>query len=434
MTPTRTLPDWLAYIERQHPSAIALGLERVERVFARLDARPRCPVITVGGTNGKGSTCALLDAILRAAGYRTGRYLSPHLLRYNERVTLQGEPVDDAALCEAFEAVEAARDELALTYFEFGTLAALWLFARAQPDVLVLEIGLGGRLDAVNIVDADCAVITSIDLDHLEYLGPTREEVGREKAGIMRRDRPVVVAEPTPPQSVLDAAAVVGARLLLLGRDFGYDPAPTQWRYRGPDGRNTSLGWPAMRGATQLRNAAAALCALDLLRDRLPVPMQAVRLGLAHAVLPGRFEVRPGTPRVILDVAHNPEAARVLAANLGDAGFAPETHAVVGMLNDKDLHAVLGALAGRVTRWYPCSLEGPRGASAEALAGVLATVLVETGADVPVQCHATPQTAFLAAQKAAHADDRIVVFGSFLTVGAVMTHLEDLQGVPHHHG
>lgn len=434
MTPTRTLPEWLAYIERQHPSTIALGLERVAEVFARLDAQPRCPVITVGGTNGKGSTCVLLDAVLRAAGYRTGRYLSPHLLHYNERVTLQGEPVDDAALCEAFASVEAARGAVALTYFEFGTLAALWLFARAQPDVLVLEVGLGGRLDAVNVVDADCAVITSIDLDHLEYLGPTREDVGREKAGIMRRDRPVVVADPAPPQSVPDAAAAVGARLFLLGRDFGYDPAPGQWRYRGPAGRNTSLGWPAMRGLTQLRNAAAALCALDLLRDRLPVPMQAVRLGLAHAVLAGRFEVRPGTPRVILDVAHNPEAARVLAANLGDAGFAPETHAVVGMMGDKDLHAVLGALSGRVTRWYPCSLEAPRGASAETLAAALATIRRETGVDAPVQCHATPQAAFVAAQNAAHADDRILVFGSVLTVGAVMSHLQALQGAPPHHG
>ena len=426
MTRVLTLPDWLAFIERQHPDAVALGLDRVDEVFARLDARPRCPVITVGGTNGKGSTCAMLDSILRAAGHRVGRYLSPHLLRYNERVMVQGEEADDAALCAAFEAVESARHAVPLTYFEYGTLAALWLFARAAPDVLVLEVGLGGRLDAVNIIDADCAVITSIDLDHQDYLGAGREAIGREKAGIMRAGRPVVVADPAPPESVLDAARRLGARLLLLGRDFGFDAAPLQWRYRAPTGRAVSLGWPAMRGATQLRNAAAALCALDCLRERLPVPKQAIRLGLARAVLPGRFEVLPGVPRVILDVAHNAEAARVLAVNLGDTGFARETHAVVGMLHDKDVHAVLTALAGRVTRWYPCSLDGPRGASAQTLADVLAAA----GLPAPVACYADPPSAYVAAREAAGADDRIIVFGSFLTVGAVMSHLQVLQGAP----
>jgi len=426
LTRVRTLPDWLTFIERQHPDAVALGLDRVAEVFARLEAQPRCPVITVGGTNGKGSTCALLDSILRAAGHRVGRYLSPHLLRYNERVVLQGEEVEDAALCAAFAAVESARSDVPLTYFEYGTLAALWLFARAELDVLVLEVGLGGRLDAVNVVDADCAVITSIDLDHQDYLGTSREAIGGEKAGIMRAGRPVVVADPAPPDSVLDVARHLGARLLLLGRDFGFDAAPVQWRYRAPTGRAVSLGWPAMRGSTQLRNAAAALCALDCLRERLPVPMQAIRLGLARAVLPGRFEVLPGVPRVILDVAHNAEAARVLAANLGDSGFARETHAVVGMLRDKDLHAVLTALAGRVTRWYPCSLDGPRGASAQ----TLADVLVAAGLPVPVACYADPQSAYLAARGAAGADDRIIVFGSFLTVGAVMSHLQVLQGAP----
>lgn len=424
--PARSLADWLAYIERQHPSAIALGLERVAQVYGRLDAAPRCPVFTVAGTNGKGSTCAMLDAILRAAGHRTGRYLSPHLVRYNERVSLDGEPATDAALCEAFDAVEAARQAVPLTYFEYGTLAALWLFARARPDALVLEVGLGGRLDAVNVVDADCAVITSVDLDHVEYLGPTREDIGREKAGILRPGRPAVLALPAPPESVLRAAADTGANALLLGRDFGFDAAPEHWRYRGPSGRVVSLGWPAMRGPAQLRNASAALCALESMQARLPVPMQAVRLGLSRAVLPGRFEVLPGRPRVILDVAHNAEAARVLAENLGDAGFAPETHAVAGMLQDKDLGAVLGAMARRVTRWHLASLGGARGASA----AMLARALGEAGIETPASCHADPVSAFLSARGAAGADDRIVVFGSFLTVGAVMTHLEGAPGAP----
>ena len=325
---SRTLADWLQYVERQHPQPIALGLERVARVLAHLGARIECPLITVGGTNGKGSTCAMLEAILQAGGFRTGLYTSPHLVRYNERVRIDGREAEDAALCEAFAAVEAARADVPLTYLEFGTLAAIWLFAQARLEALVLEVGLGGRLDAVNVLDADCAVLTSIGIDHIDYLGATRELIGLEKAGIFRRGRVAVVADPAPPQPVLEAAQAGGVRLLLIERDFGYAREDGQWRYWGPAGSRAGLAHPALRGGLQLRNAAAAMCALDCLRERLPVGMQHIRQGLAQVSLAGRFQVLPGRPQVILDVAHNPQAAQGLAQDLAGSGFAPEMIAV----------------------------------------------------------------------------------------------------------
>jgi dihydrofolate synthase/folylpolyglutamate synthase len=404
----RSLADWLAYIERQHPQAIALGLDRVAEVFARLELDIACPLFTVGGTNGKGSTCAMLESILQAGGYRTGLYTSPHLLRYNERVRVGGREADDAALCESFAAVERARGEVPLTYFEYGTLAALHLFAGAGLEALVLEVGLGGRLDAVNVLDADCAVLTSVGIDHVEYLGSTREEIGREKAGIFRPGRPAVVADPDPPASVLAA----DARLLLLGRDFGYQSQDTQWAYWGPAGKRSGLAHPALRGRVQLRNASAALAALDSLRERLPVAMQDVRRGLAEVSVPGRFQVLPGRPQVILDVAHNPQAAAVLAANLGDSGYSPEVIAVVGMLKDKDVAGVLRAVAPRITRWHLASLPGARGMNADSLFGVFA----ELGIKQPATRHASVAEALAAAKKEASENDKIVVFGSFLTV------------------
>ncbi|HLS86796.1 MAG TPA: bifunctional tetrahydrofolate synthase/dihydrofolate synthase [Burkholderiales bacterium] len=405
----KTLEQWLAYVEQQHPQEIALGLDRVKAVMERLQIRLECPVVTVGGTNGKGSTCAMLEATARAAGYRTALYTSPHLLRYNERVRLRGREADDAPLCEAFAAVEAARGTVALTYFEFGTLAALWLFAQEKPEVVVLEVGLGGRLDAVNVVDPDCAVLTSIAIDHVDYLGSTRESIASEKAGIFRPGRPAVVAVPDPPAVILESAA----RLFLLGRDFGYAARGSQWSYWGPAGRRSGLAHPALRGARQLRNAAAALCALDSLRMRLPIAMQDVRRGLAEVAIPGRFQVVPGRPEVILDVAHNVEAARALADNLGASRFAPNTIAVCGMLQDKDIPGVLGALAPRITRWHLCSLPGSRGASAEKLFDALRALDAAAAASQ----HASPAAALAAALEGAGQDDKIVVFGSFLTVG-----------------
>ncbi len=408
----KTLPEWLAYVERQHAKTIALGLDRVSSVFRKMNGSLACPVITVGGTNGKGSTCAMLEAILRAAAYKTGLYTSPHLVAYNERVRIAGAEASDDALCESFAAVEAARGEVPLTYFEYGTLAALWLFARERVDATVLEVGLGGRLDAVNVLDADCAVLTSIGIDHVDYLGPDRESIGREKAGIFRAGRPAVIAEPHPPQSVLAAPG----RHLLLGRDFGYVDQQSQWTYWGPAGRRSGLAHPALRGAAQLRNASAAMCALDALRERLPISAQDARRGLAEVTLPGRFQVLPGQPRVILDVAHNPQAASVLAENLAASGFAADTIAVCGMLRDKDIAGVLAALAPRVTRWHLASLAGPRAASAEELASHI---------DQAKETFPSPADAFAAALGRAGENDKIVVFGSFLTVGEVMAWLNN---------
>jgi len=401
------LREWLAFIERQHPASIALGLERVAEVFSRLEVRIECPVITVGGTNGKGSTCAMLESMLRAAGYRTALYTSPHLVRYNERVRIAGVEAGDEELAEAFAAVEASRKGTPLTYFEFGTLAALWLFSRANIDAAILEVGLGGRLDAVNILDADCAVLTSVAIDHVDYLGADREAIGREKAGIFRRGRPAVVADPRPPQSVLQAPG----QLLLLNRDFGYAEQERQWSYWGPGGRRGGLEYPALRGRVQLRNAAAALCALETLRDRLPLAMQEARRGLAEVSLPGRFQVLPGRPQIILDVAHNVEAARTLADNLAASAFAPETIAVCGMLRDKDIAGVLREMAPRITRWHLASLPGPRGAQASLLSTHLP--------DAVKTEHDSAANAFAAAIENAGENDKIVVFGSFLTVGEV---------------
>ena len=404
----RPLPDWLAYIERQHPQSIALGLDRVREVFSALEIKISCPVVTVGGTNGKGSTCAILESVLGFAGYRAGLYSSPHLLRYNERVRIAGREAEDAVLAEAFAAVESARGSIPLTYFEFGTLAAFFLFSRESLDVAILEVGLGGRLDAVNVVDADCAVLTSIGIDHVEFLGDSREEIGREKAGIFRPGRPAVIADPDPPRSVLGS----DAKLLLLGRDFGYQPQGTQWSYWGPAGRRSGLAHPALRGAMQLRNASAAFAALDTLREQLPIAMQDVRRALAEVALPGRFQVLPGRPQIVLDVAHNPEAAAALAANLGDSGFSPETIAVFGMLRDKDIAGVVRAVAPRITRWHLTSLPGPRGADAEELFEILSKENIKTQATK----HPTVASALAAAKNEAAENDKIVVFGSFLTV------------------
>ncbi|MFO1415362.1 MAG: bifunctional tetrahydrofolate synthase/dihydrofolate synthase [Burkholderiales bacterium] len=422
------LADWLAYLESLHPKSIALGLDRVRAVLANLDARIACPVVTVGGTNGKGSTCAMLESILESAGYRVGLYTSPHLLRFNERIRLLGVEATDDAIVAALHAVEDARvatpgaDGLPtpLTYFEFGTLAAFWLCARANLDALVLEVGLGGRLDAVNVIDADVAVIASVDLDHMEYLGPTREHIGREKAGIMRAGRPAVCADPAPPASVAAVAQETGARLLLIGDDYGYVDERTQWRFRGPRGERFGLPFPALRGRYQLANAATVLCVLDLLHDRLPVSGGAVRDGLLTVELPGRFQVVPGRPAVVLDVAHNPHAARALAGALDAQGYFPQTTAVFAMLGDKDVAGVADAVRARVDRWHVAPLPGPRGTPAAWLRDTLVAAGVPAAA---IRTFDDVDAAFRAARDTAGEADRIVVFGSFLTVAAALAAL-----------
>ncbi len=411
-----TLDDWLARIERLHHRPIDLSLERVRAVAVRLGIDFDCPVVTVGGTNGKGSTCAILESILRAAGYRTGLYTSPHLLAFNERARIAGEAAGDGALIEQFEAVDRARGATSLTYFEFTTLAILRLFMAARLDALILEVGLGGRLDATNVVDADCAVVTSVDLDHMEYLGPTREHIGFEKAHIYRRGRPAICADPQPPRRLLEVAGELGADLWLFGRDFNYQGDRQQWAYGGRRVRRAALPYPSLRGANQLLNASGALAALEALDRRLPVSQQAVRQGLLGIELAGRFQVLAGRPTVILDVAHNPHAAAVLAANLDSMGFFPRTLAVFGMLSDKDVAGVIGKLGDRVDHWYVGGTAGPRGLSGQALAGILEARL----AAATISCFDDVAAAFAAAQRAAVADDRILVFGSFLTVADVM--------------
>ena len=415
-----SLPGWLAYLETLHPKPIAMGLERVATVAARLDIRLACPVVTVAGTNGKGSTCAMLEAIYRHAGYRTGLYTSPHLLRFNERVRIGGEPVGDEALVAAFDVVETARQRapgVSLTYFEFTTLAGLVMFRQAIPDVLILEVGLGGRLDAVNVVDADVAVVTTVDVDHVEYLGPTREDIAREKAGIMRAGRIAVCGEPDPPESLLAHARSTGATLWRIGGEYRYEAQALQWRYQGPGGARYGLPQPALRGDYQIANAATALAVIDALRERLPVSAGAVRDGLVHVELAGRFQVLPGRPTTILDVAHNPHAARALAGVLGSMGYFPRSLAVFGMLADKDIDGVIAAMRARIDLWYVATLPGPRGATA----GELARRLRGAGvADTAVRSFDSIVQAFVAARAEAQEADRIAAFGSFLTVAAVL--------------
>jgi dihydrofolate synthase / folylpolyglutamate synthase len=422
-TPT-TLQDWLAYCEQIHLKNIDMGLERVRTVAQRMGLRFGCPVITVAGTNGKGSTCAMLESILGQAGYQTGVYTSPHLVHFEERLRLQGSPVDATKLIAAFADVEGARrqngQEVSLTYFEFTTLAILWAMAHAGLDVVVLEVGLGGRLDATNIIDADCAIITSIDLDHMEFLGPDRESIGREKAGIMRTGRPVVVSDPVPPQSVLDHAREIGADPWTVGRDFNVSGDKQQWGWAGRGRRYSGLAYPALRGANQLVNAAGVLAALTALRERLPVTAQAVRNGLAFVELPGRFQIIPGQPTLVLDVAHNPHSVAALAANLDAMGFFPTTHAVFGAMADKDLAPMLAKLNPVLDRWYFTDLPTPRAATAQQLQARWQAQ--NQRADVSATVHVNPQAALQAAIAAAAPADRIVVFGSFYTVGGVLQH------------
>ena len=457
-----SLADWLTriYAIRSGPE-IAMGLERIRPIFERMAVSPNCPVILVAGTNGKGSVCAYLSSILGAAGFRVARYTSPHIHRFNERIVVNDVEASDAELVAAFEAVEAAReaeDNLPLTFFEYTTLAALHLFTATKLDAWVIEVGLGGRLDATNILDADCAVITSIALDHTEFLGPTRELIAVEKAGILREGRPAIIAEPDPPRSLVATAQARGALTSYIGRDFGWQKSPetpNQWRFWASDPlppggaadegatsgdiapRSPSplkgagakplpraqtfnrhgLPLPALRGGYQLGNAAAALAALHALNDRLPVSQGAVKQGLLDVNWPGRFQVLPGRPVTVLDVAHNAHAAIALERALADMAYFPTTHAVFAMLKDKDIGAVIGAVRGRVDEWHIAPLPGPRGVDSETLATALATAGVK---DRTIHRHASVAEAYAAARKLAAEADRIVVFGSFLTVAQAL--------------
>lgn len=439
----KTLAEWLDYQQQIHARGIDMGLDRVRDVWQRMGApRPAPVVITVGGTNGKGSTVAFIDSMLRAGGMRTGAYMSPHILRYNERVRVDAVEADDAALVEAFERVEAARAGTTLTYFEFGTLAAFDVFARAGLDVALLEVGLGGRLDAVNIVDADCAVVVTVDLDHMEYLGPDRESIGREKAGIFRAGKPAIVGETDPPRSLLEHARGIGAHVAVLGRDFGWEPQvdALRWWHRDPGqsryvAREEEVGTGilltgelALEGAFQYHNAATAIAALHALGDRVRWDARALEkeryAGHVAPLLPGRLQHLASDPDLVVDVGHNPQAARALARWLDRHPVQGETRAVFGALADKDIEAVAAALGARVGRWYLAGLEqeSPRG---ETIARLTARVL---SALPDAICTGYPgiHAALAAARADAAADDRIIAFGSFHVVAPVLREVSPL--------
>jgi dihydrofolate synthase/folylpolyglutamate synthase len=410
-----TLADWLTYLESLHPKTIALGLERVAQVKQRLNLQPDFPIIIVGGTNGKGSVCAMLESILHAAGYKAGCYTSPHLLDYNERVRIGKQQASDAELCASFAQIEQVRGDIPLTYFEFGTLAAMQCFISHKVDVAILEVGLGGRLDAVNVFDADCSVVTSVDIDHTDYLGNTREQIAFEKAGIFRQGRVAICADSDVPQALRKHAQEIGAELWCIGSEFGFAKHDGQWDYRSNIGSRSAMPFPALRGAFQLNNASAALAALDALKDKLPVNMGVIRRGLVEVELAGRFQFVPGKPQLILDVAHNPHAARSLAQNLANLPPA-KTYAVFSMLKDKDIAGVVQALDARIDVWLVAGIDAPRGATTAELVQVLQNARVR-GEVKP--CVSIAEAVNEASNRAGE-NDRIAAFGSFYTVAEVM--------------
>lgn len=403
-----------------------MGLERVGEVKKGMGLQPQCPVVVVAGTNGKGSVCAYLSQIYTQAGFKVGTLTSPHLLRYNERIAVNTRPVEDAAIVASFERIEAARAGISLTYFEFNTLAAVDIFIREKVDVMVLEVGLGGRLDAVNVFDADCAVVTSVDLDHQAFLGDTVEQVAFEKAGVFRSGKPAICGQTPPPESLRRHAWEIGAELLLIKRDFDFSTLENvQWSYRyhpqNSDGRTrnrNALPFPALRGAYQLSNAACALTVLECLGDRLPVDIAAIKRGLLLVENPGRFQVLPGRPLTVLDVGHNPHAARALRRSLINLMFAEKRTAVFSILADKDIDGVLDIVKDQFDEWHIAPLDVPRGMTAEALVRKLAEHGIEN-----VKVFENIEKAYRAALEKAGENDRIVVFGSFHTVAAVMAAL-----------
>ena len=417
-----SLPEWLSWQEGLHPSMIELGLERVTEVFKRLHpSLAPIPVITVAGTNGKGSSVALLESIYQNAGYQTGVYTSPHILRYNERIHLNGEEVSDSDICEAFERIDQARlqaEEISLTYFEFGTLAALDIFYRAKPDVMILEVGLGGRLDVVNIIDADVALITSIGIDHTAWLGNDRETIAKEKAGIMRKDHPVIFSSPDMPNSIEETATSIGAVLYQRGRDFDWNKGAgyASWDWTSNNQQRTALPMPSLRGNHQLDNAAGVLKVVECLANKLAVNQQQIKAGLLSVTVPGRFQCLAGDPMHILDVAHNEDSMACLAELLNGQVCGGNNVAVLGMLEDKAHAEALAVMLPEITHWYIADLNVPRGAKAEKLAEVLRNL----DSHVAISCFSDVKQAIEQADADAEPGDRVIIFGSFYTVEFAM--------------
>lgn len=416
-----TLQGWLGWQEGLHPLAIDLGLERADQVFAALNpSRIKPLTITVAGTNGKGSSVAYLEAIYKAQGYRVGTYTSPHILKYNERIKINGEPVSDALICNAFERIEAVRAGHSLSYFEFGTLAALDIFWRANLDVQLLEVGLGGRLDAVNIIDPDVALISSIGIDHVYWLGTTREAIGREKAGVFRAATPAIVGDPTPPDSVIQTAVDKGAQLYCINKDFGYEKHPPTWDWFADNQQIKQLPEPALKGEHQYRNAASVILAVRLLAKRLPISESAIRSGLEHAQLTGRFQLISGDIPVLLDVGHNPEAVRTLVDYL--TGYFPGKRilAVFSMMKDKDIDGVLDIMKPVVNHWFFAPLTNAR-ATPETL---MQEFFLQSKISNVSFGYTGFTDAFRAAKSQAQAGDLLLVFGSFFLVSDCLNEFE----------
>jgi len=418
----QTLGQWLDWQETLHPKKVDMALERVQHVLASMGlAQPPYTVITVAGTNGKGSCVALLSAMLRVGGYRVGAYTSPHILRYNERVAVEGKPASDEALCESFERIDRARGETPLTYFEFGTLAAIDIFAQAKVDVAILEVGLGGRLDATNAVDADAALIASISIDHVAWLGDNRESIGREKAGVFRAGRPAVCGDADPPINVRRVAAELGAEWWGANEEFGYRKEVASWTWWSSDAhgvakQRSALPFPALRGEVQLANAAASIAVLESLAERFPLSQSDIRAGLRGVTLSARFQVVPAPVARIYDVAHNPGAAIELAKRLQSLPCTGKTLAVTSIFADKDIAGVVSPLINLIDAWHIFTLDSERAASLDQLS----TALLASGAK-QLDSHASTADAWQGVLAGAEAGDRIVIFGSFYTVAAIMS-------------
>ena len=415
-----SLNDWLAYIEALHPKDIEMGLGRVNQVKQRLNLQCNFPVITVAGTNGKGSTCAMLEHIYHAAGYRVASYSSPHLLRYSERIRVARHEISDEALIRAFQAIESARQEIQLTYFEYGTLAAMWHFCNADVDVAILEVGLGGRLDAVNVFEPSCAIVTSVDLDHMDFLGDTRELIGAEKAGVFRANIPAICGDLSPPQSLINYAEVIGADLKRIQHDFQFERDQSCWRYSSPLCTLDALPMPALVGDFQLYNASCVMTAIQSLQSVLPVSKEAICDGLLTVRLHGRYQYLSSKPDVILDVAHNPHAAKSLAANLKNTATQGKTIAVFAMLADKDIRGVIQAIAGEVDEWYVSGISHVRGADALTIHQLVNAELP----DAVIRLFDGVKNAYEQACIDANENDRIIILGSFFTVAEVMRALQ----------
>jgi len=410
------LTDWLGYIESIHPSTIDLTLERIKIVIERLNLDISFPILTVGGTNGKGSTCSILESIYREAGYKVACYTSPHFLNFNERIKIQTLAVSDEVICEAFSRIESAREDVTLTYFEYGTIAAMIIFSEAHVDVAILEVGLGGRLDAVNVFDADCAIVTTVDLDHMDYLGHTREAIGFEKAGIYRTEKTSICGDFDPPQSLIKHAELIHADLKIIGKDFGYEAHHDSFDFLIDSTFVMNLPLPKLQGDFQLANATNALMAVKAMEDKLPLTEISIQKGITLTLLPGRFQEVKKMPSLIFDVAHNPQAARSLSHNLKTHVVPGKTIAVFSILKDKDIFGVINELNLDIDDWFIAEIQNERAASIENISNTIQKI----NPSAHIEAFKNIQEAYQFASKEVTRNDRIIVFGSFFTVADIM--------------